>query len=152
MENENEQGPGAANPELIALAGRIGNGSADAPGGGDPAGGAAGGRAGTDEAQQGAQLLGIARTLVSAVCRAVESRWPAAVYSEEEKMMMAGVLVPVWLKHVKSPWFAQWQEELTAAGVALYMGYTGWDRVRASKAEASKVPAGDRAAAPGVVM
>src|SRR5262245_49397698 len=153
METREHESGADANPELLALAGRISNG-AEAPGAG---GGAAGdaraesGERAPGDAEQGAQVLGLARTVVGAVCKAIAARWPAAVYSPEEQTVMAGLLVPVWLKHVKAPWFTQWQEEIAAGGFALYMGYTGWDRVRAAEKAAEPVPDGDRASAPGAV-
>ena len=136
-----------ANPELLALAGRISDG-AEPPRGDGAAHGGGDGEPGADDAA-GAQLLALSRTVVEAVCRVVTTRWPAAVYSDGEKIIMAGLLVPVFIKHVKSPWFAQWQEELSAAGYALYMGYTGWDRQRAAVAQAKRPEPG---ASPGPAL
>jgi hypothetical protein len=139
-EAKNEK-PAPANAELQELAERInaggdgGDGSPASGGGAGGAGGAGGGAAGgaDTDADKQRQIYGLTRGLVEGVCKAVASRWPAAVYSDAEKHMMASLLVPVALKHANS-WFLKYEAEFCALGFVGYMGFTGYQRVRAAAA------------------
>jgi hypothetical protein len=82
----------------------------------------------------------MARAVVEALCALTAKRWPAAIYSNEEKHMMATLLAPVVMKRFNDPWFLKYREEFECVGFAAYMGFTGWQRVQA---------AAPKAAAPG---